>query len=92
MPDNMLDAPLPQDPDAWGEIAFQRFCTPAASRYRSADHHVLVERARIYLGNASTVRVPMAGADLQAYVLDPEGPGTAPRCCLCTAGPAKPRS
>jgi len=69
----MLDAPLPQDPDAWGEIAFQRFCTPAASRYRSADHHVLVERARIYLGNASPVRVPMAGADLQAYVLDPEG-------------------
>ena len=73
MPDNMLDAPLPQDPDAWGEIAFQRFCTPAASRYRSADHHVLVERARFHLGNASAVRVPMAEGDLQAYVFDPEG-------------------
>jgi pimeloyl-ACP methyl ester carboxylesterase len=69
----MVCAPLPQDPDAWGEIAFQRFCTPAASRYRSADHHVLVERARFHLGNASAVRVPMPEADLQAYVFDPEG-------------------
>jgi len=68
-----MGASLPQDPDAWGEIAFQRFCTPAASRYRSADHHVLVERARFHLGNASAVRVPMAEGDLQAYVFDPEG-------------------
>ena len=60
MPHEMLDAPLTQDPDAWGEIAFQRFCTPAASRYRSADHHVLVERARFHLANASAVRVRMA--------------------------------
>ena len=67
-----MGASLPQDPDAWGEIAFQRFCTPAASRYRSADHHVLVERARFHLGNASAVRVPMAEGDLQAYVFDPE--------------------
>ena len=69
----MLDAPLTQDPDAWGEIAFQRFCTPAASRYRSADHHVLVERARFHLANASAVRVRMAEGELRAYVFDPEG-------------------
>ena len=73
MPAEMLDAPLPQDPDAWGEIAFQRFCTPAASRYRSADHHVLVERARFHLANASAVRVRMAEGELRAYVFDPEG-------------------
>jgi len=69
----MVGAPLPQDPDAWGEIAFQRFCTPAASRYRSPDYHVLVERARFHLRNASALRVPMAEGDLQAYVFDPEG-------------------
>ena len=73
MPHEMLDAPLTQDPDAWGEIAFQRFCTPAASRYRSADHHVLVERARFHLANASAVRVRMAEGELRAYVFDPEG-------------------
>ncbi|HSR82108.1 MAG TPA: alpha/beta hydrolase [Hyphomicrobiaceae bacterium] len=73
MPDEMVDAPLPQDPDAWGEIAFQRFCTPATSRYRSADHDVLVERARFHLANASAVRVRMAEGDLQAYVFDPVG-------------------
>jgi pimeloyl-ACP methyl ester carboxylesterase len=69
----MVDVPLPQDPDAWGEIAFQRFCTPAASRYRSADHRVLVERARFHLRNALALRVPLAEGDLQAYVFDPEG-------------------
>jgi pimeloyl-ACP methyl ester carboxylesterase len=74
MPAKAVEAPLSQDPDAWGEIAFQRFCTPAASRYRSADHPVLVERARYHLVNASAVRVRMAKGDLQAYVLDPEGP------------------
>src|SRR5262245_24527147 len=74
MPAKAVGAPLAQEPDAWGEIAFQRFCTPAASRYRSADHHVLVERARFHLANASAVRVRRAEGDLQAYVLDPEGP------------------
>ena len=69
----MVGAPLLHDPDAWGEIAFQRFCTPTASRYRSADHHVLVERARFHLGNASVLRVPTAEGYLQAYVFDPEG-------------------
>jgi pimeloyl-ACP methyl ester carboxylesterase len=71
-PDKMVGAPA-LDPDAWGEIAFQRFCTPAASRYRSADHQVLVERARFHLGDASALRVPMAEGELQAYVFDPEG-------------------
>jgi pimeloyl-ACP methyl ester carboxylesterase len=72
-PDETVRAPLPQNPDAWGEIAFQRFCTPAASRYRSSDHHVLVERARFHLAKASPVRVRTAEGDLQAYVFDPEG-------------------
>src|SRR5262249_52310479 len=72
-PDKMAGAPLPQDADAWGEIAFQRFCTPAASRYRSADHDVLVERARFPLANASAVRVRMAEGDLQTYLFEPAG-------------------
>ena len=72
-PDKMVGAPPPQDPDAWGEIAFQRFCTPAASRYRSADHDVLVERARFHLANASAVRVRMAEGDLQTYLFEPAG-------------------
>jgi pimeloyl-ACP methyl ester carboxylesterase len=74
MPAKAMGGSLSQDPDAWGEIAFQRFCTPAASRYRSADHHVLVERARFHLANAWAVRVRVAERDLQAYVLDPDGP------------------
>ncbi len=64
---------LPQDPQRWGEIAFQRFCVPATSRYRSADHDVLVERARFHLRGAQAVRVAEGGADLQAYVFGPEG-------------------
>jgi pimeloyl-ACP methyl ester carboxylesterase len=64
---------VPQDPQLWGEFAFQRFCTPATSRYRSADHEVLVERARFHLRNASAVRVAARGCDLQAYVFEPEG-------------------
>src|SRR5215468_8426927 len=72
-PNRKMGGPLPQDADARGEIAFQRFCMPAASRYRSADHHVLVERARCHLAKAAAVRVRIAESDLQAYVFDPEG-------------------
>jgi pimeloyl-ACP methyl ester carboxylesterase len=62
-----------EDPQTWGEIAFQRFCMPATSRYRSVDHDVLVGRARFHLRNAQSVRVAASGADLQAYVFPPEG-------------------
>jgi len=64
---------LPQDPQRWGEIAFQRFCVPATSRYRSADHDELVGRARFHLRNAQAMRIAAGGADLQAYVFEPEG-------------------
>src|SRR5262245_9949106 len=73
-PDKMVGTILPQDHDARGEIAFQRFCTPVTSRYRSADHHALVERARFHLANASAIRVRMAAGNLQAYVFDADGP------------------
>jgi pimeloyl-ACP methyl ester carboxylesterase len=67
--------PALKDPvESAGEIAFQRFCTPALSRYRASDYDVLVERARFRLAASSPITVPSAEGDLQAYVFDPAGP------------------
>jgi pimeloyl-ACP methyl ester carboxylesterase len=71
-----LRSAIRQDPELWGEIALQRFCTPPLSRYRSADHDVLVQRARFHLRNARSVKVAGDGGDLQAYVFEPEGAWT----------------
>ena len=60
-----------RDPEVWGEHAFQRFCTPRFSRYRSPDHDLLVERARFHLRTAITTRVATAEGELQAYVFAP---------------------
>lgn len=61
-----------RDPEAWGEHAFQRFCTPLFSRYRSPDHEQLVERARFHLRSATATRIAAPGGELQAYVFGPE--------------------
>jgi pimeloyl-ACP methyl ester carboxylesterase len=70
--DQALRSAAIQDPELWGEIAFQRFCTPHVSRYRSADHDALVERARFHLRNAEAVRIAGRVGELQAYVFKPE--------------------
>src|SRR5689334_562284 len=62
------------DPEAMGDIAFQRFCVPRFSRYRSAGHDELVARARFHLRNAAAMRLNLAAGDLQAYVFEPEAP------------------
>jgi len=70
--DQSLRSAIRQDPELWGEIALQRFCTPPLSRYRSAVHDVLVQRARFHLRNARSVKVTCDGGELQAYVFEPE--------------------
>ena len=42
----------PHAPQAWGDFAYQRFCTPSLSRHRSPDHDRLVDRARFHLRHA----------------------------------------
>ncbi|HJU31012.1 MAG TPA: alpha/beta hydrolase, partial [Hyphomicrobiaceae bacterium] len=74
----MASDPNPQsltaeDRKASGEMAFRRFCMPRFSRYRSADHDELVERARFHLRNATAIRLAVGASDLQAYVFEPEG-------------------
>jgi pimeloyl-ACP methyl ester carboxylesterase len=61
------------DPLLWGEVAFQQFCTPRLSRYRSADHETLVERARFHLRGGTPIRVATSEGDIQAYVFAPNG-------------------
>jgi pimeloyl-ACP methyl ester carboxylesterase len=62
------------DPLLSGEVAFQQFCTPHLSRYRSADHASLVERARFHLRGGAPMRVATSEGDIQAYVFEPDGP------------------
>jgi pimeloyl-ACP methyl ester carboxylesterase len=60
-----------------GARAYRRFCTPAVSGYRTADHDLLIERSRFHLRDAHPVSVATQEGDLQAYVFEPEGPGFA---------------
>lgn len=61
-----------------GDLAFKRFCLPHLSSRRSADHTVLVERARFHLRHARWVTVPTTKGPVQAYVFEPDA-GAAPR-------------
>ena len=63
----------PDDTHRAGERAFQRFCTPRLSSYRSADHDQLAERARFHLQSATSLRIPTSEGEMQAYVFAPEG-------------------
>jgi pimeloyl-ACP methyl ester carboxylesterase len=67
----------PHAPQAWGDFAYQRFCTPSLSRHRSPDHDQLVARARFHLRHAEELRIPTSTGDLQAYVFEPDGPAIA---------------
>jgi len=55
-----------------GDAAFRRFCTPKLSERRSADHDVLVERARFHLRNAEWINVPTTEGAIPAYVYSPD--------------------
>ena len=68
----MARSTLSRDPQLWGELAFQQFCTPRLSSYRSSDHELLAARARFHLRNAEPVRVATSEGDVQAYVFAPE--------------------
>jgi len=56
-----------------GDLAFRLFCTPELSQYRSADHHLLIERARFHLRHALWERVATLAGEVQAYVHEPIG-------------------
>ena len=55
-----------------GEAAYKHFCTPHLSSYRSADHGLLVNRARGHLGKAEEYRVATCAGPIHAYVMQPE--------------------
>ena len=54
-----------------GARAYRRFCTPALSGYRAADHDRLIERSRFHLRDARPVSVTTQVGNLQAYVFEP---------------------
>jgi pimeloyl-ACP methyl ester carboxylesterase len=56
-----------------GALAYRRFCTPALSGYRTADHALLIERSRFHLRDAHPVPIATKQGSLQAYVCEPEG-------------------
>lgn len=55
-----------------GDEAFRLFCTPELSHHRSADHHVLIERARFHLRHARWEEVATLAGPVQAYVFEPD--------------------
>lgn len=71
--DQLLRSSTAVDPQLAGDRAFQEFCTPRLSRYRSRDHDLLAQRARFHLRHAQPVRVPTSEGQLQAYVFEPDG-------------------
>lgn len=60
-------------PGLAGDIAYRRFCQPRFSTRRTADHAVLVERARFHLRHARWVEVATTEGQVQAYVFEPDG-------------------
>jgi len=55
-----------------GDAAFRIFCTPELSQHRSADHDLLVARARFHLRNARWQVIGTPAGDVQAYVYEPD--------------------
>ena len=61
--------------DIAGEAAYNHFCTPHLSSYRSADHGLLVNRARGHLDKCEEFRVATkAAGTIHAYVMTPSEP------------------
>ncbi|MDX2290538.1 MAG: alpha/beta fold hydrolase [Hyphomicrobiaceae bacterium] len=55
-----------------GDIGFRLFCLPRYSSHRSADHSVLVQRARHHLRLASTIWLDSAVGRIAAHVMRPD--------------------
>lgn len=69
-----------------GDLAFRRFCTPKLSERRSADHDVLVARARFHLRNAEWITVETTEGVMQAYVFEPDAGATMKTSVLVAHG------
>lgn len=59
-------------PGLAGQLAYLRFCMPALSSRRTADHKVLVDRARFHLRNATWLTVETAEGPVKAFVFEPD--------------------
>jgi pimeloyl-ACP methyl ester carboxylesterase len=75
--DHRIAWPNSLPPARAGDAAFRRFCTPRLSERRSADHAILVERARFHLRTAEWVSVPTTEGDIPAYIFEPDAGSTA---------------
>jgi len=81
---------MSRDSEHWGELAFQQFCTPRLSSYRSPDHQLLAERARFHLRNAASNRVATSAGEIQAYISSrTKRWRPVRRCSWSTAGPGE---
>lgn len=69
---SLLRRPTRSDPEIAGEAAYENFCTPHLSVYRSDDHDALVKRARNHLRKASEYRIATQFGEVHAYVMEPE--------------------
>lgn len=56
-----------------GDLAFQLFCLPRFSEYRSSDHMVLVRRARFHLRGAQMRKHPTSAGEVATFELRPDG-------------------
>jgi pimeloyl-ACP methyl ester carboxylesterase len=84
--DHRIAWPNRLPPARAGDLAYLRFCTPKLSARRSADHDILVARARFHLRNAAWVRVPTAEGAMQAFVFEPDEPGATKGSILVAHG------
>jgi len=55
-----------------GSLAYRRFCTPALSERRTADHDLLVARSRRHLESARHLVVAAPDGPTLVYLLEPE--------------------
>lgn len=60
-------------PSLAGDLAFERFCVPRFSEYRTPDHLALVARARHHLRAAKMTRLNTHAGEVVAYELTPDG-------------------
>ncbi len=55
-----------------GDLAYQRFCTPALSERRTPDHRILVDRARHLLRHAERQIIDTVEGPVSAYISHPD--------------------
>lgn len=56
-----------------GDLAYLRFCTPALSERRAANHNLLTARARYHLRQANWGWVETAAGPVRTYTFEPDG-------------------